>query len=88
MGNDHAALCSLGRDLTQTIGDVLIGKTVEAIAPHTLLVEFFGYREMIRQGAVVAVERGVETRNLWKLGTASKERADRRKIIRLMQRRE
>ena len=61
---------------------------MEAIAPHTFLVEFFGYREMIRQGAVVAVERGVETRNLWKLGTASKERADRRKIIRLMQRRE
>ena len=88
MRNDYTTLSNSGRDLTHTIGDVLIRKTVETIASYALLVDFFRYREMIRQGAVVAVERGVEACDLRQFGPASQERSDRRKIVGLMQRRE
>ncbi len=61
---------------------------MEAVAAHALHVEAFGQRVMIGKRAMAAVERGVEAGDLRQSGATLENRADRREIVRLMERRE
>src|ERR1700757_2925434 len=68
--------------------DVLVGKPVESIAPYAALGDRAGECECLRYLGLDAVECGVEARDLWQLRRALEQGADRREIVRLVQRRE
>ena len=74
--------------LRQNRGDVLVGQAVEAVAADALRVQLRGQREHLRDLRVAAVERGVEAGHLRQLRRALQQQADRRQVVRLMQRRE
>ena len=61
---------------------------MKAIAAHAVRVEAFRDCIMVRDRAVTAVERSVETGDLRQLRTAREQRADRRQIVRLVERRQ
>ena len=61
---------------------------MESIAPHSLGVEAVRNGEMIGHGPVAAVKRGIETGDLRQFREARQNRADRREIVGLMQRRQ
>ena len=85
MRDDHTPLRNVGRDVRQAMRDIFVGQSVEAVTPHTFLVEAFRQRVIVRQRAVATVKRRVETCDLRQLGTAVKKRPDRSKVVRLMQ---
>ena len=86
MGDDHPALGDIGRDLRQGLGDILVGKTVESVTPNALGVELMRNRIVVCDRFMRAVKRGVETGHLRQLRKIGQQRADRRQIMRLMQR--
>ncbi len=61
---------------------------MEAIAPNALRVKAFGKRKMVGDRAVAAVEGSIEAGDLRQVRTARAQLADRRQIVRLMQRRQ
>ena len=61
---------------------------MEAVAAHARVVELLRQREHLRERRVGAVERGVEAGDLRQLRRALQQRADRREVVRLVQRRE
>ena len=67
--------------------DVFIGKTVKSVAPDPLLVQPAGYGVVVRDLVVVAMKGGVEAGDLRQRGKIGEQRADRRQIVGLMQRR-
>ena len=69
-------------------GDVLVGEAVEAVAAHARIGELLRQREHLRERRVRPVDRGVEARDLRQLRRALEHRADRRQVVRLVQRRE
>ena len=78
----------LGRDLGQALGDILVAEAVEAVAADAFVVE--GARQCVAVGVrrMVSVEGGVEAGDLRHLGRDLHREADRREIVRLVQRRE
>ena len=88
MGDDHTPVGDLGRHLRQTAGDVLVGHAVEAVAAHAFCIEALRHRIMVRQRGVTAMKGGVEASDLRQLGRPRQQRADRRQIVRLMERRQ
>ena len=61
---------------------------MKAVAAHALGVEAVGDCVTIGHCTVAAMERGIETGDLRKIGKAAKKRANWRQIVRLVQRRE
>ena len=61
---------------------------MEAVAPDAFGVEIVWNRVMIGQGAVAAMEGGIKTRDLREIRVSSQDRPDRRKIVRLVKRRQ
>ena len=61
---------------------------MEAVAAHPFVVEAVGYGIAIGRRGMAAMERGVEAGDLRQLRKALADRADRRKVVRLVQRRE
>ncbi|MGY4315615.1 hypothetical protein ACVWW1_004942 [Bradyrhizobium sp. JR3.5] len=59
---------------------------MKAVPPHAIGVELTRNRVMIGDRAVRAVKRSVETGDLRQCRKAGEDRADRRQIVRLMQR--
>jgi hypothetical protein len=88
MGDDHPARPDGGHGVAQMVGHVFVGQSVEAVAAHAFRIEALGNGVAVRQFIVRAMEGGIETGNLGKLWKAREDRADRRQIVRLMQRRQ
>ena len=88
MRNDDPSACDGRRNFRQAARDVFVGKAVKSVAPHAFRVEALGNRVMVGQRIMGAMKRGIEARDLGNPGHAVKKRADRRKVVRLMQRRE
>ena len=88
MADHHPALRQSRVDLAQPVGDVGVGEAVKAVAAHTLLVPAVRDREPVGDLGMAAMERGVEARDLGHLRPARADLADRRQIVRLVQRRQ
>ena len=88
MGDDHPPLGDLRRGLRQGLGDIFIGKAVKAVAPDALGVEAMRDGVMVRERVMVAMKRGVEAGDLRQRRKILQQRADRRQIVGLMQRRQ
>ncbi len=78
----------VGSHLAQPLGNIFIGKPVEAVAPYSVLVE--GMRESVAVCVLGTppVKGCVEAGNLRHIGVDVHGKADRREIVRLMERRE
>ena len=87
MRDDDPALGDFGRNVRQGLRDVFIGKTVKSVTPDALLVQPAGYGVVVRDLVVVAVKGRVEAGDLRQRGKIGEQRADRRQIVGLMQRR-
>ena len=61
---------------------------MEAVSAHALGVEPLRYGIVVDNRVVIAVERGIEAGDLRQVGIAAKNGADRREVVRLVQRRE
>ncbi len=68
--------------------DVLVGQAVEAVAAHAAVGDRRRQREGLRDRRHRAVERGVEAGDLRQPGRAREHGADRREVVRLVQRRQ
>ena len=68
MGDDDAAVGDFGRDLAQPRADVFIGEPVEAVAPHALVVERARQAVGVGDEGMAAMEGGVETADLRRVG--------------------
>ena len=89
MSDDHRALGrTSGATCAQAVGDIFVRQAVEAVAAHALGVEPLRNGVMIRDRAVAAMKRGIEAGDLRQIGKALEQRADRREIVRLVQRRQ
>ena len=88
MGDDHLAVRDLGRRDRQSIGDVLVGKSVETVAAHAFQIERLGDCEPVGDLGMAPVERRVETGNLQHVRQSLAKRADRCQVVGLMQRRQ
>ena len=88
MADHHPALRQSWVDLAQPVGDILVGEAVKAVAAHALLVPAVRDREPVGDLGMAAVERGVEAGDLGHLRLARADLADRRQIVRLVQRRQ
>ena len=75
-----------GRHLGQARGDVLVGQAVEAVAAHARAVELLRDGVAVGELGVAAVEGGVEAGDLRQPGPAGADRADRRQVVRLVER--
>src|SRR3979411_1258125 len=83
MGDTDTSLADFGRGPQQTLRNIFVGKSVETIAPDSLIVEPARYGIIIRDVVMGPVKRGIEASDLgqrWKIG---QNRADRREIVRL-----
>ncbi len=86
--HDGAALRGLRVELRQHRGDVLVAQPVEAVAPHARLVQLVGQREHLGDLGIGAMKRRVEARDLRYVGRAMQYCANRREVMRLVQRRQ
>ena len=85
MGDHHAALADVRRDLGQHARDVLVGQAVEAVAADALVVEPARQGEPVGELGMAAVESGIEAGHLRQVGLDRGDRADAGEIVRLMQ---
>jgi len=69
-------------------GNVLVRQAMEAVATHAAIGDGLREREGLRDRRLRAMERGVEAGDLWQLRRPYEQVANRREIVRLMQRRE
>ena len=88
MGDDDAAACDFWRDLAQSFGDIFVGEAVEAVAAHALVVERARQGVAVAMRGMPAMEGGIETGDLRQGRVDLHREADRREIVRLVQRRE
>jgi hypothetical protein len=85
MRDDHPALGPLAKVLGQHLGHVLVGQSMETIAPYALRRERSRQREVLRERRLGAMEGGIEARHLGHVVQARGQRLDARDIVRLMQ---
>jgi hypothetical protein len=88
MSDNDTASCNFGRNLGQGFCNVFVGQPVKAVAAHAFVVKATGDRVVVGQSVVIAVKRGIEAGDLRKAWKIFQERADRRQVVRLMQRRQ
>ena len=88
MRDDHPPVGDLRGALRQHRGDVFVGQAVKPVAPHPLLVQRVGQRERLLDLRRGAVKRRVEARDLRQFRVHRQRHADRRQIVRLVQRRQ
>ena len=88
MGDDHAALRNVGRQLRQPARDVFVGQPVKAVAADAFLVEALGQRVAVGNFGMAAMKCRVEAGDLRKLRLSLQQSADGAEIVRLMERRE
>ena len=88
MGDDHPLRRNVRRDLRQGARDIFVGQAVEAVAPDAFGIELFRNRVAVGKRAVAAMKRGVEAGDLGDIGRSGQDRADRRKVVGLVQRRQ
>ena len=81
MRDDHPA-ASRGAEL---VDDVLVGETVEAVAPDTGVPQRARKREALRELGHVPVKCGVEADDLWKVGEPARDGFDRLELGREVQ---
>jgi hypothetical protein len=79
--DDNATLGDLGRDLGQHARDVLVGQTVEAVAPDAVVMEAARQGEPVRELGMAAVERGIEAGHLRQVGLDRGDGADHAKEV-------
>ena len=72
MSCDYASLGQFGRDLGQLSGDVFIGKTVEAVAPHASPLILARQRKTGRDGGHRMMKGCVEAHDLWEIQVVSR----------------
>src|SRR5262245_16162723 len=72
MSDDHATLRQGRGDLAQSSRNVFVGEPVKPVPPDPLGMEAFGDRVAVRDGAVAAMEGGVEAGDLRQLRAALK----------------
>src|SRR5208337_3134688 len=77
-----------GSYLPKSAGDIFVRQTVEPITSHTLGVQRQWYRKVIRQRAVPTMKCRIETGDLREVRETTQDRPDRRKIVRLVKRRQ
>ena len=88
MQHDRPASGGACIEFLQPPGDVFVRQAVEAIAVHALRPYGRGQGIHLRQFRLGAMERRVETGNLWECGRQRGDGADGRDVVGLMQRRE
>ncbi len=76
-----------GRDFGQPLGNVFVGQAMEAVSPHAVLVEGPWQGVAIRMRGVATMEGRVETGDLRNIRIDVHGEADRREVVRLVQRR-
>ena len=86
MRYDHAAGSHSRGHLAQASRDVLVRQPVKPVSPYPLGVEALRNRETVCNGAMAAVKGRVEARDLKQFRTPLQQGADRRQVVRLMQR--
>src|SRR5262249_24575992 len=64
MSDDHTALRQSRGDLAQASRDIFVGESVKPVPPDAFGMEAFGDRVTVRDGAVAAMESGVEAGDL------------------------
>jgi len=85
MGHDGPPLRGIGVDPRQDRGDVLVGQTVETVAPDPLFGEFPRQGEGLRDRGDRGVERRVETGHLGDSREPPADIADGGQVVGLMQ---
>ena len=88
MRDDDPSVRDFGRDVRQGLRDIFIGETVKSVAPDPFIVQPTGYGVVVRDLVMVAVKGRIEAGDLRQCGKIGKQGADRRQIMRLMQRRQ
>ena len=88
MRHEHASLRDLRRRLRQDRGDVLVGKTVKAVALQPPVAEIPRQRYQVGHGAVAPMKGRVETGDLRQPRQAIEDGVNRREVERLVQRRQ
>src|SRR5947207_5822087 len=88
MQHDRFAVRRARIVIGQSARAVFVRQAVEAVADHAAIGDRFGQRECLRNRRLRAMERGVEAGDLRKLWQSLEQRAYRRQVVRLMQRRE
>ena len=88
MGDDQARSGDLGRRLVQAAHDVVVRQAVEAVAANAGVAELARQGEGLRDVRLAAMERRVEAGDLRKMRRRGGDRLDRRKVVRLVQRRQ
>ncbi|MNZ43896.1 hypothetical protein D3C78_615100 [compost metagenome] len=86
VGDHHPAGSRRWVQLRQDAGDVLVGQPVEAVAPHAALGDGRRQGEHLREFGLPAMEGGVEAGHLGQLRRPLGDGADRRQVVRLVQR--
>ena len=88
MGDNDASAGDIGRDLRQPLGDVLVGKAVEAVASDPFGMQLVRDRIVVGERIMIAVECGIEAGDLRQRREILRQGFDRSEIMRLMQRRQ
>ena len=88
MRNNDLAICDLGRDLAEPSGDVLVRETMKSVTAYPLEIKLLRDRIVIGQVRVASVECSIEAGDLQEMRLPLQYRANRSKIIRLVERSE
>ena len=88
MADDDPAARDIRGPFSQGRCDVLVGEPVEPVPPDPGIVQRPRQCEPLRYGRLAMVKGGIETRNLRQPGGNGRNGANRREIMRLMQRRQ
>src|SRR5439155_23752345 len=88
MRDRHPAFRKLGRNLSQPARDVLVGKAMKSVAPHSFRVEVLGDRKAIGNLRMASVECRIEAGDLQYVRLSRQDRADWTEGIWLVKRRQ
>ena len=88
MGDDNPPMRYDRISLAQCGSDVIVGKPVETVSPDPSVMQFTGQREALGHRRLVMMKGGIEARDLRQRWRHSRDGADCREVVRLVQRRE
>ncbi len=86
MGDDHPPAGAVGIEFPQPGRDVFVGQAVEAVTAYAGVVKAAGQAEHLGEFRLGAVERRVEAGHLGDLRRRLGDGADRREVVRLVER--
>src|SRR4029077_19168190 len=81
MGDDHAVVRDVRRELRQFARDVFVGQPMEAVAAHAVLIELVWQSIAVGDLGMAAMKRGVEAGDLRQLWLSMPQRADGSEIV-------